>query len=519
MENEATLLIQRSTNPFVKPADTFQKRKEKIVNWFKDPYNLTLTAIVIFALVIRFYYFSMVGNQPLWWDEAEYLGMAKAWAFGLEYEFLPVRAILLSLVTAVFFKISFTEFLPRLFLVSLSITSIIALYYLGKETYSKRVGLIATFLMSSFYVNLFYTFRLIVDVPSLAFYTLGALFFFKYIRKNSHKSLYIGAALLAVGVMFKIPTAAFLFAFGIFMLVTERLKFLKRKELWIAGIIFILILTPYIIWGYIQFDGFVITQAGAWNSAKEDALGNFFLNIKSYTQMFKDSRLISFPLLITFLGGLGIIMFEFILGFDILLKGKNMKLKRNLFLFLIFIVPILSVSYAMGGNNYENRYILNAFPAVFIISGIFISKTYNFIKKQNKLIAIILLMAILAYSASFQLKFADNIIKSRQPSYGELKEAGFWLKANTQPNEIILSESKFQLSYYSDRESITFPQSKENMTALINSNENIKYFIVSGIQPSADWVNVYPNENNMTLIQAYFFDAEQKQPSLLIYRI
>ena len=82
--------------------DILTKRKNKLIKWVKDPYNLTLSLIIIFAIILRLYYYSLTKSQPLWWDEAEYLNMAKAWAFNLDYHFIPVRPVMFSLILAGF---------------------------------------------------------------------------------------------------------------------------------------------------------------------------------------------------------------------------------------------------------------------------------------------------------------------------------------------------------------------------------------------------------------------------------
>ena len=118
--------------------DLIKNRKEKIVQWIKNPYNAILLLIIVLAIIVRLYYFNLTKTQPLWWDEAEYMAMAKAWAFNMDYNFLPVRPILLSLITALFLKIANTEFLTRFFLFIFSIASVPATYYLGKEIYHKK---------------------------------------------------------------------------------------------------------------------------------------------------------------------------------------------------------------------------------------------------------------------------------------------------------------------------------------------------------------------------------------------
>ena len=70
---------------------SLEDRKNKIIKWVRNPYNATFILILILAIAIRIYYFALTYNQPLWWDEAEYMNIANRFAFGLEYEFTPVR--------------------------------------------------------------------------------------------------------------------------------------------------------------------------------------------------------------------------------------------------------------------------------------------------------------------------------------------------------------------------------------------------------------------------------------------
>lgn len=498
-----------------------EKRTEKIINWFKNPYNLAFFSIIILTIVIRLYYFFMVNNQPIWWDEAEYLNMAKHWASGVEYlRYDLVRPILFSLVAALFFKISPTEFLPRVFMLVLSISSVIGVYYLGKELYDKKIGLLSSFFASVFYLNLFFTYRLQMDVPSLAFLVFGTLFFYKYFKSNSNKDLYMGAALIAIGTLFKQSTAFVLLAFFLYFLTTEKLNFLKKKEIWVATLIFILIELPYIIWGYIRFNGFVFTQASSSIFFPYPGTNNYltsgYMVLKNYLLLFP--TYLSWPLLIIFILGL-LSMYKIILGFDILIKNKDKNLNRDWFVFLILLIPLIITSILITHN--EDRYLIHTFPIIFIISSAFIMVIYNFIKKHNKIIAIIFLVVLLGFNINFQIfsaGYADDLIKSKMYSYLEIKNAGLWLKENTGPNDVIMSQSIHQIEYYSDRRVEDF-RSIEEFEALRQENPNLKYYMVSVIQKSADWSYSYPQENNLTLVQAYFADAQQTQPILIIYKM
>src|SRR3989344_6137211 len=159
-----------------------EQKKKKISEWIKEPNNLIFIGILIFAFIVRWYFFSLTKTQPLWWDEADYMNMANYFGFGTPYHFIPVRPILFSMAIGFILKISNSEFLIRFIMLLSSMASVVGIYYLGKEILNEKVGLIASLLTSVIWLNLFLTFRILVDIPSLTFFTFSALFFYKYFK-------------------------------------------------------------------------------------------------------------------------------------------------------------------------------------------------------------------------------------------------------------------------------------------------------------------------------------------------
>ncbi len=490
-------------------------RKQKIINWFKDPYHLALFGIITLTIILRLYYFFVTNNQPLWWDEADYLSIAKSWAFGLPFEISIVRQILFPLILVPLLKLANNEFLPRLFLLLISIASVLAMYYLGKEMFNEKIGLLSAFLMSVFYLNLFFTYRLLVDLPSLTFFTLSAFFIYKYIMTKSNSALYIGALLIGIGTLFKLSTATLLFAVFIYFFVTERFAMFRKKEIWIALIIFSLVLTPYIIYGYIQFDQFIITGAGAYNAPKTGTLFSIaFSNLAGYLSQFLEY--LSWPLLIIFILGL-LSLYKLIIGFDVLLKSKNPILNRDFFLLLILIIPLIIVSLSVG--HVENRYIITAFPAIFIFSSAFIFKIINLVKIRYKILSIILLILLISSLGFIQIQKANSLIDLKKTSYLEIQEAGLWLKDNANQSDIILTQSIPQITYYAEKQSVGLPDTEAEIDKLIKLNNTLKFLIISSFELHPDWAYTYGQKNNLTIANIYFADKEKTQPVLIIYNI
>src|SRR5258706_15311330 len=71
-----------------------------------DRYDLIFIALIALAFVLRLYYFFLTKDQPLWWDEAEYMLKAKALVFGTPATgWRATRPIFLPYLAAAFLKI------------------------------------------------------------------------------------------------------------------------------------------------------------------------------------------------------------------------------------------------------------------------------------------------------------------------------------------------------------------------------------------------------------------------------
>jgi len=394
----------------------------------------------------------------------------------------------------------------------ISMLSVLGIYLLGKEIFNKKVGLIASFLMSIFYLNLFFTYRLLVDLPSLTFFIFSAFFFYKYIKTKKNSNLYWFALMIGIGTLFKLSTAFLLVACLIFLLFTEGFSFLKKKEMWISALIFWLVLLPYIIFGYYEFGGFVLTQASA-HVAPESYLNGFNL-MWGYIKLFP--TYFSSIFLMLFVVGLIYFVYRPMLYFNKL--KENNEIRGLLYTLLLLIIPFILISFFV--NHIENRYIITCFTPIFIISGF----ALNFLlekslKEKNKIYvgAFILFVLILGSFSYHQLTSADALIKNKLNSYEVVKESGLWLKEYSEIYGIgvVATKSQPQIKYYSGLNTINLPSTEEEFEELI-TNET-KYFMLSIYETHPEWSYNYPNKNNLTAIQAYL--TEDNQPLLVIYEL
>ena len=149
--------------------------QDAVLSFFNKNFNLLLIGVLFFALILRLKYLTI--NQAVWFDEAEYLSAAKNWAFGYPpYELHYVRPAILPFIMSILYKIGASEITFRTLILIFSLIGVLFTYLVGKELFDKKVALIAAFISSSFYVYLFYTARIMTDIPSAALWMVSLWF-------------------------------------------------------------------------------------------------------------------------------------------------------------------------------------------------------------------------------------------------------------------------------------------------------------------------------------------------------
>jgi 4-amino-4-deoxy-L-arabinose transferase-like glycosyltransferase len=481
--------------------------KIKVMNFLKSKSDLIIVLVLLFALILRLKYLTI--NQAVWYDEADYLSIAKSWAFGLNYDFPSIRPVLLPFIEAIFFKIGLLSELPlRVLELLISLAGVYLMYLLGKELFSRPVGWIASFLLSIFYLHLFFTARILTDVPSTTLWTLIAYLFWKGYEGDSNKYLYFTAIALGLGILLRFPLGLFVFLFLIYLLLTTGLKFLKKKQIWISGIIGALVLLPYFIWFYIKFNSLAIFSTSGFYD---------YVNLFSgYYKLIPDYFYSPFQILwVFFLIGLALILFKLITKFKLIRTNENVK--KTLYLFLLFLTPLI---YFGISDHVEARYMLPVFPAVFIIVGFALVKFYKITDRylpSMSFISIVLIIAILVSSAFYQVGRADDQINLRKDSYIQFKQAGQWVKENSQPSDKIIASGIPQLTYYTDREIIYWPP-QEEFEELIK-NKEIQFIILSALEGSPDWSYTWPEKHQDKVTPVHVLVDPNKKPVLVVYEL
>ena len=444
--------------------------------------NILLLSVILVALVIRIYLFVLSSNTPLWWDETEYLNIARTFATGILLPSLGiVRPILLSLIISPLYRItnslSLVEDISRLLMIIFSMTSVLGFYLCGKEMYNKTVGIIAAFFIGVFSLGLILTTKILTDIPSFYCFVLGVYLFYMFLKYKQSKYIYFSSVAFAIGTLFKMNVLPMFF---ILLIVYAFKKDIKIKELLISLLIFILLMIPYIIYGYVVYNNFVFTGApGYVSSSAQSYLTSFIFNMTNY--------IITLIKYIFFID-INYQIASLILVLLILIALITMK--KNLFIVLIIAIPFITTSLFIGHG--EDRYIIYCMLGIFLLmSSFMVSLTQRY---KNKTVLTLVVLLIILWG-SVQIYNGYERVVTYAPANNYVKEVGFWLRDNLSPEESAIATNPMQMSYYSNKYIYWFEDNK-NKTDAILKEKNIEYFIIFKSEVTSDWMIQY----NLTMI-------------------
>src|SRR3989344_6406427 len=229
-------------------------RKERVKNWLKNPSNLLLILILTVAFFIRLYYFILTENQPVWWDESDYMAAAKSYAGLGDYKLESIRLPTFPILASIFFRIGFTESTIRFIILFIpSILLIYLTYHLIREMYNdKKIALISTLILSVLWEHLFYSNRFHTENFALIFQFLATYILFKgYLKKQdvyfikAKYSLIWIILMSGIAVFFRPGNLIFIPGMFLFIVLTSSSKILTKKGLSIIGVLGVLFIASF----------------------------------------------------------------------------------------------------------------------------------------------------------------------------------------------------------------------------------------------------------------------------------
>lgn len=505
------------------------KSQEKIKSWLKNGYNLILVAIIVFAVILRFYYFTLTMHQPLWWDESEYLSAAKNYAGIAPYELSAQRLPGYPLFVSLFFKIGVSnEVLLRFILNFLpSLVVILLVYMCIREMYpDKRFALISMLILTVLWEHLFYSNRFQTENLGLLFEFLALFVFFKvYMKKINWSFIKPKYSLLwtvlfcLISVLLRPGNMMFLPPLFIFFLIINKSKVFSRKlaPLWVlAGILLVLffIFLPSIprtgLFSYYHPE-----SKFAWSTLA--IFRGLYQSDVSYIP-----SLLYYSLFLGFL----VIIYELVLYWNqvkkISVDSEGLETKSTIFNILLLVFVLFYFVFILRASSYEYRWFFPFLPAMLFFTSKGIIAFSDFIGSffSSKKFSSLIIIIIVLLGAYTQLVHADSIIRVKLDSYSQIKDASLWMKDNSNPGDVVFSRSLPQTTYYSERKVYSYSAMNESQFMDLVGKTRPKFMLESVLEPHpAAWGFDVPASLQSLLVPkgVFFMDAAQTQPVAVVY--
>ena len=382
--------------------------------------------------------------------------------------------------------------------------------------YSKETGLIAAFLGAVSWTLLFWTNRVQPDFFSMAFSVLSIYFMWKHWRNPNTKHVLLAGMFAALGFYFKISALLVPMIFIVFLLIKDRAAAFKDKHNYYFSAAFLGTLVPYFIWSYLTFGTAFAFRKGYTPESLHYVFG--WYNLQFYYTLTEG---LTFALFI-----IGVILaLKFVLFVDVLAKDKKKCFDPDLFgiLALLFI----SAFYIFYIKNTDDRWVFLWMPFIFFFVAQALEKIYAWISKKNVLAAFAIVIILLAFCGYSQFSHASSTIENKKDTYSQVRDAGLWMKANSNKTDGIFSVSLTQTIYYSERNVTTYsiiPQftNYTQFDAMVLADKP-RYIEWSVFETHPDWVGEwivkhYEEKKDISVVYAKFADAENTQPILAVFQ-
>jgi hypothetical protein len=443
---------------------------------------LILAGILLLAAVPRLWAIIGVGLRG---DEAVYAGQAGVLAGDHDlsrYFVLASRGnsnfLLYQEVVALFYLIfGVSDVAARLVAVGFSMGTVLVTFGLAKTLYSRNVGyLAATFVALSGYSVLLGRLALL-DSTLVFFFTLSFFCFAKWLTTRRDVWLYGFAAAVALTMQAKVTGVLVLVIALNYLLVSRQLKMLSIRRFLLASLAFIVFFIPVLVQVALKSDQLLqfLSESGARAT-----------HVPWYYYLDKMISIDGFVTPLIWLLGIAIALRRWTAG-------------DRLLIFWVFVVALFFQAYPLKAFNY----LLPLIPAVSILAGRAVHDvaialaarlrgTGPLLRRDRRILvggpaSVLAGCAVIAAMALPVL----NVV--RADSYFGLREAAYWLKANTSPKDGVMTLSKgsaqYALSFYAHRDAYPFGRFRLSTIVPGGVVRNPRP-AVDG--PSEDWVTYWP---------------------------
>lgn len=462
---------------------TISNRKEKIINYLKNPYSIAFLVILTIGILIRLKYL-FINGSGLWWDEVGWLQAGKIIAGMSPGTFEAAKAPMFPLLAGFIFWLGGGENLIRIFLVFLpSVGVMLGAYLLGRETFNKKVGLISMAIVAVFSHHLFYEARAMADMLANCLELLTvALFVYFYVNKKKPRLLFIPIITGIFAFFTRYSACISLIVIATYLILTERFSLFKNKNVWIATGVGAMILSIFAlinlsIFGHVwpamvHYITSPISGTAAIASAHGAINASFLFAIFDWLNfggnLLGGGTVLIKSLLPFFIIGLSS-FFVLLIGIDKVLKKdkslskgdvKAVKKLRPMFTLLLWIA-ISAYFWIFFWHYATPRWAMGIAPAIIVVTAYgywllcdLIRKiiSRSSVRRLSEMIATIAVVTLLIFSLTLVYQRTDRMIESKAGGYDYLKPVSLWLQDNVHEDETVMFPSYIWYEYYTQKD-------------------------------------------------------------------
>lgn len=405
------------------------------------------------ATAIKIFYLNI--NKALWWDEAVFMLQAKHYVFGtVNTGWWAGKGFLLPVLLT---TVGANELAAKILMLFFSTGVLLLVYLISKRFFDIRVAAVATIFSSFIWLDLFYTPKILSDIPSVFFALLAVyLLFFESKKHKQLPSILAGVFLLVAG-MIRFNAWVLLPALAIALL------FFERKKLLYLLLGFALMFGVYAAISFSMYGDplyepkqFFTANIGGQKIGATD-FGTIFGSLPTS---------LSWPVVLLAFVGIA-------LGF---------MHKKVIFLFVVsfaFLVPYLFAIL------FDLRYAMYIYPMLAVLGAFGLFRLLDKFKLTK--FQILAAVAIAIFVAYLQIPIATSQLEGRADSYLEVKQSTEWMAANSLTGDIIMTASQPQVTYYSERQTVLIPQTEEEFNTTIEQTKP-KYIMISFYETHPEYI-------------------------------
>ncbi len=464
-------------------------------------------AVVLSVAAFLFSAYATSNNAAYWWDEAEYGVLSKGMSspegffgfFGDRSYRPPFVPLFIAMFRALFGEIAWAVLTPVF-----SGLSILAVFVIGRRFFDWKAGAIAAVMMLFSSLFVFYSGRLLTEIPGIFFSSLAAFFLFNALETGKRRDYLLLSIFTLCAFLVFYRFLMFLAAMGLFAL-AFRFRSLVRDYLNVAyaALVFLIFIFPLFLYSHVNFGSFYGLFTSSYFGQAPEPIEYFAVLVGH-----------------VFSNGLVVALLLLSVPYAFLYGKREMR-------FLAAMNVLLFITASVLLNHKEDRYLMPMFPVAFLAIGAFSSevlssalnklRNFRFEGERMEASAILLLLGIinlfcLYYGTFGNIGSAMALYEGRKASFGDVKDAALYVRDNTAPSETLLTDSVVAM-FYSDRVSHGFSGSNISLFLEYFERYSPSYVLMTAYESRDSYISAINNMNNIKTpsnsVEYIFFHKEK----------